>query len=101
MGNIGDASVPSHPKFTHPLAFPIRIIVVLDLRQQAFILHLAYEKGCRLLQQSMYRIIQMLGKRGINPEELPPSVDIKKLERRVKSQEKKIAEQSEKLPFDK
>lgn len=40
----------------------------------------------------------MLGKRGIKPEELPPSEDIKKLERRVKSQEKKIAEQSGKLP---
>ena len=39
-----------------------------------------------------------LGERGIKPEELPPSEDIKKLERRVKSQEKKIAEQSGKLP---
>lgn len=43
----------------------------------------------------------MLGGRGIKPEELPPSEDIKKLERRVKSQEKKIAEQSGKLPLDK
>lgn len=42
----------------------------------------------------------MLGERGIKPEELPPSEDIKKLERRVKSQEKKIAEQSGKLPAD-
>ena len=33
---------------------------------------------------------EMLGQRGIKPEELPPSEDIKKLERRVKSQEKKI-----------
>lgn len=40
----------------------------------------------------------MLGERGIKPEELPPSEDIKKLERRVKSQEKKIVEQSGKLP---
>lgn len=39
----------------------------------------------------------MLGERGIKPEQLPPSEDIKKLERRVKSQEKKIAEQSGKL----
>lgn len=29
----------------------------------------------------------MLGQRGIKPEELPPSEDIKKLERRVESQE--------------
>ncbi|WP_455500430.1 DNA damage-inducible protein D [Gemmiger sp.] len=40
----------------------------------------------------------MLGERGIKPEELPPSEDIKKLERRVKSQEKKLASQSGKLP---
>lgn len=40
----------------------------------------------------------MLGQRGIKPEELPPSEDIKKLERRVKSQEKKIAKQAGKLP---
>lgn len=40
----------------------------------------------------------MLGERGIKPEELPPSEDIKKLERRVRTQEKKIAEQSGKLP---
>ena len=40
----------------------------------------------------------MLGQRGIKPENLPPSEDIKKLERRVKSQEKKIAAQAGKLP---
>ncbi len=39
----------------------------------------------------------MLGQRGIKPEELPPSEDIKKLERRVKSQEKKMAAQAGKL----
>lgn len=42
----------------------------------------------------------MLGERGIKPEELPPSEDIRKLERRVKSQEKKIAEQSGKFMTD-
>ncbi len=42
----------------------------------------------------------MLGQRGIKPEELPPSEDIKKLERRVKTQEKKIAAQAGKLPED-
>ena len=40
----------------------------------------------------------MLGQRGIRPEDLPASEDIKKLERRVKSQEKKIATQSGRLP---
>ncbi len=42
----------------------------------------------------------MLGQRGIKPEELPPSEDIKKLERRVKTQEKKMAQQAGKLPDD-
>jgi len=40
----------------------------------------------------------MLGKRGIKPEEFPASEDIKKLERCVKSQEKKLAEQEGRLP---
>ena len=39
----------------------------------------------------------MLGQRGIKPENLPASEDIKKIERRVKREEKKLAEQSEKL----
>ena len=41
----------------------------------------------------------MLGQRGIRPENLPPAEDIKKLERRVKREEKLLAE-SEKLPRD-
>ena len=40
---------------------------------------------------------EMLGERGIKPENLPPSEDIKKLERRVKREDKKIAEQAGKL----
>lgn len=39
----------------------------------------------------------MLGQRGIKSENLPASEDIKKLERRVKREEKKLAEQSGKL----
>ena len=39
----------------------------------------------------------MLGQRGIKPENLPASEDIRKLERRVKREEKKLAEQSGKL----
>ncbi|MGM9616279.1 DNA damage-inducible protein D [Butyricicoccus sp.] len=34
---------------------------------------------------------EMLGKRGIKPEKLPPAEDLKKLERKVKSEEKKLA----------
>ena len=48
--------------------------------------------------QNNTSVREMLGERGIKPEELPPSEDIKKLERRVRSQEKKIAEESGKLP---
>ena len=36
----------------------------------------------------------MLGARGIKPEELPPAEDIRKLERKAKGQDKKIAEKS-------
>lgn len=39
----------------------------------------------------------MLKSRGITPEDLPPEEDIKKLERRVKSEEKKLAKSSGKL----
>ena len=48
--------------------------------------------------QSNATVREMLGQRGIKPEDLPALEDIKKLERRVKSQEKKIATQSGKLP---
>lgn len=44
--------------------------------------------------QNNSSVRSMLGERGIKPEQLPPSEDIKKLERRVKMQEKKIVEQS-------
>ena len=48
--------------------------------------------------QNNSTIRNMLGQRGIKPENLPPSEDIKKLERRVKSQEKMLAAQAGKLP---
>lgn len=41
--------------------------------------------------QNNSTIRKMLGERGIKPETLPPAEDIKKLERRVKSDEKKLA----------
>ena len=47
--------------------------------------------------QNNHSVRELLGQRGIKPEDLPPSEDIKKLERRVKSQEKKLAAQSGKL----
>ena len=48
--------------------------------------------------QNNLSVRDMLEQRGIKPEDLPPSEDIKKLERRVKSQEKKLASLSGKLP---
>ena len=47
--------------------------------------------------QNNKSVREMLGKRGIKPENLPPAEDLKKLERRVKSEEKKIANKSGKL----
>ena len=48
--------------------------------------------------QNNQSVREMLGQRGIQPEKLPPSTDIRKLERRVKSQEKKMIQQSGILP---
>ena len=48
--------------------------------------------------QNNQSVRDTLGSRGIKPEELPHSEDIKKLERRVKSQEKKLVQESGKLP---
>jgi len=47
--------------------------------------------------QNNESVRKMLGERGIQPENLPPSEDMKKLERRVKKSEKLLAETSGKL----
>lgn len=48
--------------------------------------------------QNNTSVRSMLVGRGIRPEQLPPAEDIKKLERRVKKQEKTISDQTGKLP---
>ena len=48
--------------------------------------------------QNNETVREMLGKRGIKPEELPPAEDIKRMERRVASDEKKIEQSTNKLP---
>ena len=48
--------------------------------------------------QNNSSVRSMLGERGIKPEELPPAEDMKKLERRAKAAEKKIAKESGVLP---
>ena len=48
--------------------------------------------------QNNASVREMLGKRGIKPEDLPASEDIKKLERRAASEERKIEKDSMKLP---
>ena len=50
--------------------------------------------------QNNSSVRSMLVERGIKPEELPPAEDIKKLERRTTSQDKKLAENAGKLPVD-
>ena len=40
--------------------------------------------------QNNSSVREMLGQRGIKPETLPPAEDLKKLERRVKKDEKKL-----------
>ncbi len=50
--------------------------------------------------QNNRSVRDMLGHRGIKPEELPPERDIKKLERDEKYSVKKIAKQSGKFPKD-
>ncbi len=48
--------------------------------------------------QNNKSVRQMLGQRGIRPEELPAAEDIKKVERRVSGNERKIEKTSQKLP---
>ena len=48
--------------------------------------------------QNNTSVRSVLVSRGIKPEKLPPAEDIKKLERRVKKQEKAISDQTGKLP---
>ena len=48
--------------------------------------------------QNNTSVRDMLGQRGIRPEELPHEEDIKKLERRAKTDEKKIESRSGRLP---
>ena len=48
--------------------------------------------------QNNVSVREILGKRGIKPEELPVAEDIKKLERRVANDEKRIEQTTKKLP---
>ncbi len=51
--------------------------------------------------QNNKSVRQMLGQRGIRPEDLPAAEDIKRVERRVASNEKKIEKTTKKLPKSK
>lgn len=48
--------------------------------------------------QNNLSVRSMLSKRGIKPENLKPAEDLKKLERRVKAEEKKVLQINKKLP---
>ena len=51
--------------------------------------------------QNNQSVREMLGDRGIRPEELPAVEDVKKLERKVASEDRKIERASQKLPKQK
>ena len=51
--------------------------------------------------QNNRSVRNMLGQRGIKPENLPPAEDIKKVERRVAKQEKDMLKDTPKLPKNK
>ena len=51
--------------------------------------------------QNNQSVRDMLGRRGIKPENLPPAEDIKKVERRMAKEEKQIVEGTKKLPSKK
>ena len=51
--------------------------------------------------QNNQSVREMLDQRGIKPEQLPPEEDIRKLGRRVKSEERKLIQQSGTLPAPK
>lgn len=51
--------------------------------------------------QNNQSVRAMLDQRGIKPEQLPPEEDIKKLERRVKAEDKKLVKHSGKFPAPK
>ncbi|GHC56169.1 hypothetical protein GCM10010096_31250 [Alcaligenes pakistanensis] len=52
-------------------------------------------------EQNNRSVRDMVGQRGIQPEQLPAEEDIQKLERRVKTEEKKLLKQTGKLPSSK
>ncbi len=51
--------------------------------------------------QNNKSVREMLDQRGIKPEELPPAGDIKKLERGITGEERKIEKSTNKLPKQK
>lgn len=55
---------------------------------------------CEHVQNNL-SVRAMLAQRGIKPEALPPEEDIKKLERRVKTEEKNLVKRAGKLPVPK
>jgi len=65
-------------------------VILEDLRDEQKI-------TCEHVQNNV-SVRDMLGQRGIRPENLPHEEDIKKLERRVKTEEKMLEKQSGKLP---
>jgi DNA-damage-inducible protein D len=51
----------------------------------------------RMTGLGRFGVIMLLHQIGITPEQLPPAEDVKKVERRLKSEEKKALEKPEKI----
>lgn len=71
------------------IAFAQSYFAVQTRKQELIEEHIAY------IERTQVRT--MLGERGIKPEELPSADDIKKLERRAKTQEKQLSENAGKF----
>lgn len=68
---------------------------------QSLILSVSATLSNTLICTASTSVRQMLGQRGIQPENLPAAEDIKKVERRVASNIKKIEKTTKKLPKSK
>ena len=96
--DLGANSVTAFFRVVFPMIFPSVVsgfFMALTMSMDDFVVtYFTKGAGINTLSTMIYGEL----KRGIKPENLPPAEDIKKLERRVKSQEKKLAAQSGKLP---
>ena len=97
---IGNLFASIERLFNRPYRCLYRLFGIYRIYNQSIVVYWCYGENdiTREHMQNNKSVRDMLGKRGIRPEELPPAEDIKKLERRVASEQKKIEKSSPKLP---